>query len=66
MHEAEKEAEYRRLHPKEKTLEELKNNLSYEKIMLGYYLNNIKLRKKNIENIKKQIEEKLNNTDGKI
>lgn len=34
--------------------------------MLGYYLNNIKLRKKNIENIKKQIEEKLNNTDGKI
>lgn len=66
MHEVEKEAEYRRLHPKEKTLQELKNNLSYEKIMLGYYLNNIKLRKKNIENIKKQIEEKLNNTDGKI
>lgn len=66
MHEAEKKAEYRRLHPKEKTLEELKNNLSYEEIMLGYYLNNIKLRKKNIENIKKQIEEKLNNTDGKI
>lgn len=34
--------------------------------MLGYCLNNIKLRKKNIENIKKQIKEKLNNTDGKI
>ena len=31
MHEAEKKAEYRRLHPKEKTLEELKNNLSYER-----------------------------------
>lgn len=66
MHEAEKEAEYRRLHPKEKTLVELKNNLSYEEIMLGIYLKNIDLRRKRIENIKKQIEEKLNNTDGKI
>lgn len=66
MHEVEKEAEYRRLHPKEKTLEELKNNLSYEEIMLGVHLRNIDLRRKRIENIKKQIKEKLNNTDGKI
>ena len=66
MHEVEKEAEYRRLHPKEKTLEELKKNLSYEEIMLGIYLNNIDLRRKRIEHIKKQIKEKLNNTDGKI
>ena len=66
MHEVEKEAEYRRLHPKEKTLEELKKNLSYEEIMLGIYLKNIDLRRKRIENIKKQIEEKSHNTDGKI
>ena len=66
MHEVEKEAEYRRLHPKEKTLEELKNNLSYEEIMLRINLRNIDLIRKRIENIKKQIKEKLNNTDGKI
>lgn len=66
MHEVEKEAEYRRLHPKEKTLEELKKNLSYEEIMLGIHLKNIDLRRKKIENIKKQIEEKSHNTDGKI
>lgn len=66
MHEVEKEAEYRRLHPKEKTLEELKKNLSYEEIMLGIYLKNVDLRRKKIENIKKQIEEKSHNTDGKI
>ena len=44
----------------------LKNNLSYEEIMLGVHLRNIDLRRKRIENIKKQIKEKLNNTDGKI
>ena len=66
MHEAEKKAEYRRLHPKEKTLEELKKNLSYEEIMLGIYLNNIDLRRKRIEHIKKQIEEKSHNTDGEV
>ena len=66
MHEVEKEAEYRRLHPKEKTLEELKKNLSYEEIMLGIYLNNIDLRRKRIEHIKKQIEEKSHNTDGEV
>ena len=66
MHEVEKEAEYRRLHPKEKTLEELKKILSYEEIMLGMHLKNVYSRRKKIENIKKQIEEKLNNTDGKI
>ena len=66
MHEVEKEAEYRRLHPKEKTLEELKNNLSYEEIMLGVHLRNIDLRRKRIEHIKKQIEEKSHNTDGEV
>ena len=66
MHEVEKEAEYRRLHPKEKTLEELKKNLSYEEIMLGIYLNNIDLRRKRIEHIKKQIKEKSHNTDGEV
>ena len=66
MHEVEKEAEYRRLHPKEKTLEELKKNLSYEEIMLGIYLKNVDLRRKKIENIKKQIEEKSHNTDGEV
>ena len=66
MHEVEKEAKYRRLHPKEKTLEELKKNLSYEEIMLGIYLKNIDLRRKRIEHIKKQIEEKSHNTDGEV
>ncbi len=66
MHEVEKEAEYRRLHPKEKTLEELKKILSYEEIMLGIHLKNVYSRRKKIENIKKQIEEKSHNTDGKI
>ena len=66
MHEAEKKAEYRRLHPKEKTLEELKKILSYEEIMLGIHLKNVYSRRKKIENIKKQIEEKSHNTDGKI
>ena len=66
MHEVEKEAEYRRLHPKEKTLEELKKILSYEEIMLGIHLKNVYSRRKKIENIKKQIEEKSHNTDVKI
>ena len=66
MHEAEKKAEYRRLHPKDKTLEELKKNLSYEEIMLGIHLKNIDLRRKRIEHIKKQIEEKSHNTDGEV
>ena len=66
MHEVEKEAEYRRLHPKEKTLEELKKNLSYEEIMLGIHLKNVDLRRKRIEHIKKQIEEKSHNTDGEV
>ena len=66
MHEVDKKAEYRRLHPKKKTLEELKKNLSYEEMMLGIYLNNIDLRRKRIEHIKKQIEEKSHNTDGEV
>ena len=66
MHEVEKKAEYRRLHPKEKTLEEVKNEHAYEEIMLRRNRRNIDLIRKRIENIKKQIKEKLNNTDGKI
>lgn len=67
MIEVEERARYRREHPREKTLDELKKLLSFEEMMLDYDSRNLEKRRNNILEIKKQIEEKTSDKlDGKV